>query len=94
MTTSGPTQPWEVVASDLCHWAHPTTYEKSKIFVAVDKYSKVPVACVWMTLGNHREKNITADELFELFVDRWVAYYRRPTVLRADPEGAWMSKQL
>jgi hypothetical protein len=94
MTTSGPTQPWEMVASNFCDWVHPTTYEKSKIFVAVDKNAKVSVACVWMTLGDQREENITADELLELVMDRRVAYYRRPQVLRADPERAWISKQL
>ena len=78
VTTSGPTQPLETVASDLCDWVHPTTRVNSKIFVAVDEYSNVSVACVWTTLGDQREKNITGDELFELFMDRWVAYYRRP----------------
>eukprot|EP00974_Lingulodinium_polyedra_P068082 6592312-Lingulodinium_polyedra.AAC.1 len=27
-------------------------------------------------------------------MERWVAYYARPRVLRADPEGAWKAKEL
>ena len=38
-----------MVGSDLCEWKHPDDDrdEKARIFIAVDEYTRVPVAAIW-----------------------------------------------
>eukprot|EP00969_Alexandrium_andersonii_P240475 10616773-Alexandrium_andersonii.AAC.1 len=61
----------------MADWQHPVTHQRSKVFAAVDEYTHLPVTAVWATLIGGQEKNITADELFEIFMERWVAYFAK-----------------
>ena len=89
-----PEAPWITVGSDMAEWKHPDRKEKAKLFVAVDEFTRVPVVAVWATLPTSQSRNITSEELFDLFMERWVAYYRKPKTLCADAEGAWRGKDL
>ncbi len=91
-----PEGPWLVVGSDLAEWAHPdeSRDEKARLFFVVCEYTRVPIAAPWCIHRLKEHRNITSMELFEMFMERWVAYYRKPQLVRADSEGAWRGKDL
>ena len=94
-----PPRKWEGVASDLGEWAHPSKDRIWKFIVHIDEGSSYGFGrpC-FEKLGRSNEvgtgRNVTYKELLQHLHDDWIGHFGHMKVLRVDPEGAWMAKEL
>ena len=75
----------EVMGTDGLEWLHPRDFSKHIMTLNEDEGSTLTQVTYHGKVGE-RPSNRTADEVIRTW-DEWCAYYRRPRLLRMDPEG-------
>ncbi|CAK0867695.1 unnamed protein product [Prorocentrum cordatum] len=83
---------WQVVGTDVKETVS-NDQIKRKYLVIVDEASKLTLAVKIFSVPAQESRNCTAKELLDAFRGHWSDRYGMPSVLRLDPEGAFVSHE-